>query len=164
MFKDNYGGIACPGNNTEFSSMWLSVFITIDSPSWSHIPSGHAEIDLQWYMWTSFPLGRHNIVSLKVVLLLPPNGPTIFGTFFFLGIIEGLWWIHWEVVIARVWPMVSLSSFLTSRTVAVIICKHGGHPWVTVSNLWIDRPQVSPVFEPILLCHPLIVVYKQLKD
>lgn len=65
---------------------------------------------------------------------------------------------------ARVWPMVSLSSFLTSRTVAVIICRHGGHPWVTVSSLWIDRPQVSPVFEPILLCHPLIVVYKQLKD
>lgn len=28
-----------------------------------------------------------------------------------------------------VWPMVSLSSFLTSRTVTVIICRHGGQPW-----------------------------------
>lgn len=76
---------------------------------------------------------------------------------------EGLWSIQWEVVMARVWSMVSLSSFLTSRTVAVIICRHGGQPSATVSNLWVDRPQVSPVFEPILLCHPLIVVYKQLR-
>lgn len=76
---------------------------------------------------------------------------------------EGLWSIQWEVVMARVWSMVSLSSFLTSRTVAVIICRHGSQPSATVSNLWVDRPQVSPVFEPILLCHPLIVVYKQLR-
>lgn len=143
------------------------VFITIDSSAWGPgLTSPLVTLKLTFSGTCGPPYPRADIIlsPSKLSYCFHPMVQPSSGHFFLLGGMEGLWSIQWEVVMARVWSMVSLSSFLTSRTVAVIICRHGGQPSATVSNLWVDRPQVSPVFEPILLCYPRLSSTNNWKD